>query len=128
MGESKIVKCSSPSIHASLFEDAQGRRTLITLNALNQPAKGVRLEIVNLANGTVRTRFEAGRTLPAQNGGFSDDFDSLQRHVYDLPVRSGGDPVRMEAANASLAVCGREELPPRDSCRHRNRKWPKNFS
>ena len=85
VGEAKIVKCSSSSIHASLFEDAQGHRTLITLNALNKPAKGVRLEIVNLANGDVRTRFEAGRKIPAQNGGFSDDFDSLQRHVYDLP-------------------------------------------
>ncbi|MFZ1935143.1 MAG: hypothetical protein WCB27_05180 [Thermoguttaceae bacterium] len=52
-----------------------GRRTLITLNATNKPVKGVRLEIANLSDGPVRTRFEAGRTFPAQGGGFSDDFD-----------------------------------------------------
>ncbi len=86
MGEAKIVKWSNRSIHASLFEDAQGRRTLITLNATNKPVKGVRLEVANLPNGAVRTRFEAARPLPARHGGFSDDFDSLQRHVYDLPA------------------------------------------
>ena len=48
VGEAKIVKCSSPAIHASLFEDAQGRRTLIALNAKTEAAKGVRFEIIGL--------------------------------------------------------------------------------
>ena len=86
VGEAKIVKCSSPAIHASLFEDAQGRRTLIALNAKTEAAKGVRFEIVGLKTGTVRTRFENGRTLSAQAGAFSDDFDKIQPHVYDLPA------------------------------------------
>jgi hypothetical protein len=47
----------------------------------------VRLEIVDLKNGTVRTRFEAGRTLSAEAGGFSDDFGPIQPHVYDLPAK-----------------------------------------
>lgn len=84
VGESEIVKCSSPAVHASLFEDAQGRRTLITLNSTTRRVNGVRFEIANLKPGTVRTRFEADRTLRAQAGGFSDAFDSLQPHVYDL--------------------------------------------
>jgi hypothetical protein len=86
VGESKIVKCSNPAVHASLFEDAQGRRTLIALNSTTKPVAEVRFEIVGLNNGTVRTRFEAGRTLSAQAGGFSDAFDSLQPHIYDLPA------------------------------------------
>ncbi|MGA2032105.1 MAG: hypothetical protein ABSG68_07620 [Thermoguttaceae bacterium] len=85
VGESKIVKCSNPAIHASLFEDPQGRRALVALNALKKPAKGVRFEIVRLNSGQVRTRFEAGRTLSSQAGALADDFDGLQPHVYDLP-------------------------------------------
>ena len=65
VGESKIVKCSDSSIQASLFEDAQGRRTLIALNAVKKPAKGVRFEVVDLKDGTVGIRFEAGRALSA---------------------------------------------------------------
>ena len=87
VGESKIVKCSNPAIHASLFEDPQGRRTLIALNSLKRPAKGVRFEIAGLNSGVVRTRFEAGRTRSADAGAFSDDFDGLQPHVYDLPAK-----------------------------------------
>jgi hypothetical protein len=86
VGEAKIVRCSNPAVHASLFEDAQGRRTLVALSAKKAAMKGVRFEIVGLKSGTVRTRFEAGRTLSAQGGAFSDDFDGLQPHVYDLPA------------------------------------------
>ena len=87
VGESKIVKCSNLAVHASLFADAQGRRTLIALNSLQKPAKDVRFEIVDLRDGPVRTRFEAGRALAARTGGFSDDFGALQPHVYDLPAQ-----------------------------------------
>jgi hypothetical protein len=97
VGESKIVKCSNRSIHASLFEDAQGRRTLIALNLRNQPVKEVRLEIANLKGGIVRTRFEENRTIRAARGGFADDFDALQRHVYDLP----SEPVRVRPTPSS---------------------------
>jgi hypothetical protein len=85
-GEAKIVKCSDPAVHASLFEDGHGRRTVIALNALKKPAKRVQFEIIGGKTGLVRTRFEAGRTLTAQGGAFSDDFEGLQPHVYDLPA------------------------------------------
>jgi hypothetical protein len=85
VGEAGIVKCSNPAVHASLFEDTQGRRTLVTLNSLNNGTKGVCFEIVGLGNGPVRTRFEAGQMLMAKGSAFSDDFDALQPHVYDLP-------------------------------------------
>jgi hypothetical protein len=85
VGEAKIVKCSHPAIYASLFEDAQGRRTLIALNSVNQAVKGARFDIAGLKAGPVRTRFESARALTAQGGAFSDDFAPLQPHVYDLP-------------------------------------------
>jgi hypothetical protein len=87
--ESKIVQCSNAAIHASLFQDAKGRRTLIALNATNSPVVGMRFDIVNQSDGIISVRFETKRTLKMLGGGFSDDFDSLQRHVYDLPSGSG---------------------------------------
>jgi hypothetical protein len=60
--DSRVVTCSNPAVHASRFE------------------------IVGLKSGQVRTRFEAGRTRSAEAGAFSDDFDGLQPHVYDLPA------------------------------------------
>jgi hypothetical protein len=83
--EAKIAKCSNPAVDASLFEDAQGRRTLVALNSLKKPAQGVRFEIADLRPGLVRTRFEGGRTLAVQDNAFADDFQPLQPHVYDLP-------------------------------------------
>jgi hypothetical protein len=88
-GESKIVKCSNAAIHASLFQDAKGRKTLIALNATNSPVVGVRFDIVNQSDGIISVRFETKRTIKMLSGGFSDNFDSLQRHVYDLPLGPG---------------------------------------
>jgi len=84
LGESKVVACSNPAIHASLFQDAQGHRTLIALNMKNSPIKGVNFTIAGLASSTVKVRFEPNRVLSARNGSFTDDFDQIQRHVYDL--------------------------------------------
>ena len=67
VGEAGIVKCSNPEVHASLFEDAQGRRTLVALNSLNKGATGVAFEVVGFKGGPVRTRFEGGRMLMAQD-------------------------------------------------------------
>lgn len=85
VGEAAMVKCSNPAVHASLFEDAQGQRTLVALNSLNKWAKGVRFEIVGSKDGSIRTRFEDGRTVVTKGGVFTDDFVPLQPHVYDLP-------------------------------------------
>jgi hypothetical protein len=84
-GESKIVKCSNSAIHASLFQDAKGRRTLIALNATNSPVVGMRFDIANQSDGVISVRFEPEKSLKISSGVFSDDFDALQRHVYDLP-------------------------------------------
>lgn len=84
LGESKIVTCSNPAIHASLFQNAQGQRTLLTLNLKNTPVKDVRFTITDLNGGVIATRFEAGPAPKARGNAFTDDFDALQRHVYDL--------------------------------------------
>lgn len=84
MGENKIATCSNPDIHASLFQDANGHRTLLALNTRNQSAPGVQFTVAGLGSAPVTVRFEAGRSLPGQASAFTDDFAPLQRHVYDL--------------------------------------------
>lgn len=92
MGEKGIVSTSDSDIHYILKQTQIGQKFLIAVRGSNTSSGRVTFQISGLQAGTtIRTRFENGRTIVAENGRFSDQFGPLERHVYQLgEVTTGG--------------------------------------
>ena len=81
-GAGRLIQPGHGSVHASLYEAQDGSRILVAVNVDRQPLSSVRIRCEGLGAGADLPVLFEERSVHAEAGFFTDDFEGFARHVY----------------------------------------------